>query len=142
MKTKEPLARAKQSQAREKIVADWHDVVARLVEQIAKWAEAENWSVHRDRKTIHEERLGDYDLPTLRVRTNQGDEVHVNPVARYVMGRADGRVDLEGWPSLNRVRFIRRGGQWEIITDSNVPLRQPWNRKTFVQLARDLNVIS
>ena len=139
MKTKTPKKPGKDPNG---ILRDWLTLVDQLVDQVADWSESENWSIHRDRKTIEEEPLGRYDVPTLRVRTNQGDELHVNPVARFVMGRADGRIDLEGWPSLNRVRFVRRNGKWEIITDSNVPLRQPWNRKTFIQLAHDLSVMS
>jgi hypothetical protein len=36
------------------------------------------------------------------------------------------------------VKLIGRGNAWEIYTDSNIPLRQPWNAQVFVQLAQDL----
>ncbi|HET6247764.1 MAG TPA: hypothetical protein VFE47_08710 [Tepidisphaeraceae bacterium] len=68
-----------------------------------------------------------------------GGEGFLTPIALHIVGDADGRVDLEAWPSMNRVRFVGKSGGWEIITDSNVPLRQPWNRETFVQPVRDLH---
>ena len=116
--------------------AQWITRVDTLVSQIAKWSAAENWSVDKSQKSIHESLLGDYVVPTLRIRLPAG-EVHVNPVGLHVMG-ADGRVDLETFPTLNRVKLVGIKNQWEIYTDSNVPLRKPWNRKTFSQLALDL----
>ena len=115
---------------------EWIARVEAVVNQIAKWSAAENWSIDRSEKSIHESLLGDYVVPTLRIRLPAG-EVHVNPVGLHVIG-ADGRVDLEAFPALNRVKLVGVKGQWEIITDSNVPLRKPWNRKTFSQLAHDL----
>lgn len=114
----------------------WLGWVDQLIQETKTWAEQEGWSVYLDSKTITEERLGTYPAPVLRIRTAQG-ELRVEPIALYLVG-GEGRVDLEAWPSLNRVRLIRNKEQWEIITDSNVPLRQPWNRNTFVQLAKDL----
>ena len=123
-------------QERTRVRDEWLGWVNRLVSEVEAWAQGLGWATHRDVKTIEESLLGTYTAPFLRVRLPEG-EVHVNPVALNVIG-ADGRVDLEGWPTLNRVRLVRRRGAMEIITDSNVPLRQPWNRDTFVQLARDL----
>ena len=115
----------------------WIERVRRLVDEVAAWSEGQGWSVHRDVKTIQERPLGAYSVQTLRVRLPQG-EVHVNPIARHVMG-AEGRVDLEAWPSLNRVRLLPLGGnQWKIMTDSNVPLDTPWGSDVFVQLAKHL----
>lgn len=115
----------------------WVGAVQQLADQVVGWAEAQGWAVHREPKAVRESEFGTYDVPFLRVRTPYG-EVHLDPIARNIYGRGDGRVDLEGWPSLNRVRLIRRGSDWEVITESNVPLRQPWGRDTFVQLAHDL----
>jgi hypothetical protein len=58
-------------------------------------------------------------------------------VGLHIVG-GDGRVDIEGYPTLNRVKLIGVPGGWTIMTDSNVPLRVPWNAETFHQLARDL----
>jgi hypothetical protein len=114
----------------------WLDRVSRLVDQIEAWAEARGWSTHRDVKAIEERDLGRYTVPTLRVRTPQG-EVHVNPIARRIMG-ADGRVDIEAWPSLNRVKLVPVVDGWRIITDSNVLLTTPWVAESFATLAEEL----
>ena len=55
---------------------------------------------------------------------------------------ADGRVDLEAWPSLNRVRLVPAADQWKFITDSNVPLDSPWGSDAFVRLAKHLTAVS
>ena len=47
-------------------------------------------------------------------------------------------AQIEAFPTLNRVKLIGRGADWEIYTDSNVPLRQLWGAETFAQLAGDL----
>ena len=114
----------------------WVDLLHQLVDEIAGWVRSMDWSVHEGQKTIQEKRLGAYVAPTLRIRAPQG-EIHVDPVARSVMG-ADGRVDIEAWPSLNRVRLVRFGDQWRVITDSNVRLRKDWDRNTFLELVGDL----
>ncbi len=114
----------------------WVAKVEATINQIEAWAIAEGWSTARTVRTIDERPLGSYAVPLLRIRL-PGGEVQVIPVALQVIG-ADGRIDVEAFPSLNRVKLIGRGDQWEIYTDSNVPLRQPWNAETFVQLARDL----
>lgn len=116
--------------------ADWLARVETVLEDVQRWSAEQNWSTHRADKTIREDRLGTYLAPTLRIRVPDG-EIQVDPVALQVVG-ADGRIDLEAWPSLNRVKLIGRNGHWEIMTDSNVPLRQPWNHDTFVQLVHDL----
>jgi hypothetical protein len=114
----------------------WLGWVGSLLADVAAWAEAQGWSVHRDNKVLHEEALGTYQAPMLRVRTPSG-ELYVEPIALHVLG-AEGRVDIQAWPSLNRVKLVRNGEEWRVVTDSGVPLRQPWDRQTFVQLAQDL----
>jgi len=118
-------------------VSRWLSAVRKLIEQVEEWAAAEGWSVHRQDKEIHEERLGDYTAPMLRMRS-PGGELYLTPIALDILGRGEGRVDLEAWPTLNRVKRIREKDRWKIITDSNVPLRVPWNQKSFVQLVHDL----
>jgi hypothetical protein len=117
---------------------DWKRRVLTLMDELAGWGTAAGWSVQRTEKRLNEQRVGEYMLPALHMRTPDG-ELYVTPVALDVMG-ADGRVDVEAWPSLNRVRLIGVGTppSWLIMTDSNVPLRQPWNSQTFVELVKDL----
>ena len=117
-------------------IKQWRDSVFAMADDTQQWSMQEGWTVDRTDKQVHEELLGDYVVPQLRIRVSDG-EVLLNPVGLHVIG-ADGRVDLEGWPSLNRVKLVRRQGVWEVYTDSNVPLHRPWNKETFVQLAKDL----
>lgn len=114
----------------------WIARVESLINQVDEWATAQSWATARTERSVSERLMGQYQLPVLRVRL-PGGEVHVIPVALQVIG-TDGRVDIEAFPTLNRVKLIGRGDQWEIYTDSNVPLRQPWNAATFAQLAQDL----
>jgi len=53
---------------------------------------------------------------------------------------AAGRVQISAWPTLFRVLLLHKSGEegWIIRTDSGIPIRQPWNRETFISLVRDL----
>jgi hypothetical protein len=124
-------------EAREARLQDWLQSVERLVVQIEGWCDELQWSVRRRDKEVRERLLGSYTVPELAVRTPAG-EVYVKPIALHVVG-ADGRVDLEAWPSLNRVKLLRAEGGWRVVTDSNVPLHRPWDRDTFAMLVRDLS---
>jgi hypothetical protein len=117
---------------------DWKKRVSALMDEIESWARTAGWSVNRTEKRLNERLAGEYTLPALHMRTPEG-ELFVTPVALYVIG-ADGRVDIEAWPSLNRVKLIGVGkpAEWKIMTDSNVPLRDPWGSKTFLELVKDL----
>lgn len=115
---------------------EWIAEVSTLVDEVAHWAREENWSVDLFEREHEERALGRYTVPHLKVATPFG-EVHVEPIARQVIG-ADGRVDVRSWPFLNRVKLVRRGGAWEIITDSNVPLGIPWSKAAFLRLAKEL----
>lgn len=119
----------------------WVRRVSALLEQIAQWSREAGWSVEMGRETIDERLLGRYDAPAARVVLPPGDlperAVVVSPIALQIAG-GDGRVDLEGYPTLSRVKLIGAENGWIIMTDSNVPLRLPWNGETFRQLAQDL----
>jgi hypothetical protein len=115
---------------------EWVRRINTLADEVAQWAEAEGWPVLRKEKHVKEQRVGEYDAPVLRIRSLEG-EVFLTPIALDVMG-ADGRVDLEAWPTLHRVRLVPEAQSWKIITDSNVPIREPWTRETFVRLVHDL----
>jgi hypothetical protein len=130
------MARQTGQQSRQAL-DDWLDTINHLAAEITRWAQARNWSVHQDQKEIREEPFGVYSAPWLRISTPNG-EVHLRPVARYVAGHGNGRVDLEAWPTLNRVMLLRNDGTWFIMTDSGVPIRLPWNQQTFEQLSQDL----
>jgi hypothetical protein len=115
---------------------EWTTRVETFVNEVEAWAKAQGWATSRSVRNVSERQLGDYSVPVLRVRLPTG-EVHVIPVALNVVG-ADGRIDIEAFPALNRVKLIGQKGQWQIYTDSNVPLRRPWDAQAFYQLAQDL----
>ncbi len=114
----------------------WVARVDALINQVNEWATAQGWATARTTRSVNERLLGQYTVPVLRVRL-PGGEIHVIPVGLNVVG-ADGRIDIEAFPTLNRVKLVGRENEWQIYTDSNVPLRQPWNPETFAQLALDL----
>jgi hypothetical protein len=114
----------------------WVARVEALVNEIDQWARSQGWTVIRGRKPIQESVIGTYDVPILEARL-AGGQIFVNPIGLNVIG-AEGRVDIEAIPTLNRVKLIVRDDQWQVFTDSNVPLRQPWTADNFVQLVRDL----
>jgi hypothetical protein len=115
---------------------EWVLRVNSLADQVQKWCQDEGWGVQREEKTVREKVLGEYAVPLLRISA-PGGELDLNPIALNVIG-GDGRVDLEAFPTLSRVKLVGEGDGWKIMTDSNVPLRRPWNAQTFVELARDL----
>lgn len=115
---------------------EWVARVNALADQVQQWCEAEGWGVEREEKPIREKAFGQYVVPLLRI-TAPGGELHLNPIALHVIG-GDGRVDLEAFPTLSRIKLVGENGHWKIMTDSNVPLRRPWDPQTFVELAHDL----
>src|SRR5687767_1737532 len=106
---------ATQPFSQQQTLEEWLDTLRQLFAQTSDWISAQNWWFEEDTKTIRENELGTYDAPVFRIRT-QTSRLVLEPVARYVIG-ADGRVDLEAWPSLNRIKLIRRKGEWQIMTD-------------------------
>jgi hypothetical protein len=115
---------------------EWVARVTVLADQVQQWCQAEGWTVEREEKTVRERAVGEYVVPLLRI-VAPGGELNLNPIALEVIG-GDGRVDLEAFPTLSRVKLVGENGGWKIMTDSNVPLRRPWEPQTFVDLARDL----
>ena len=118
----------------------WVADVTALVSDIAAWAASEGWLVNRLDQEHQEQGLGVYAVPHLRLATRYG-EVQVDPVARDVIG-ADGRVDLISYSTLNRIRLVRRAGQWEAVTDANARVEPPWSKEVFLRLTKDLQAVA
>lgn len=117
----------------------WQSRVSGLLDGIATWAAAQGWGVRREEATVTDRHLGSYPMPMLEIKL-PGGELRVQPVGLQVAG-AEGRVEIKAYPTLHRVRLLPQpkiGGGWQVITDSNVPLREPWNAQAFVQLCKDL----
>ena len=119
---------------------EWVRRVSALVEQIGQWSQEAGWDVELGQESIEEDLLGQYEAPAARVSLPPGDlparAVLVLPVALRIAG-GDGRVDLEGYPTLSRVSLIGEDGGWTIMT-GNIPYPLPWNAETFRRLAKDL----
>lgn len=120
----------------------WIARVNALIGQLEQWARLAGWEIERVADRIEEAGLGTYEAPGARIRIGgpagrPERAVLVTPIALQIPG-GDGRVDLEGYPTLSRVKLLGKPGGWKIMTDSNVPLRLPWDANTFRQLAEDL----
>ena len=107
-----------------------------LLETLFKWAKKEGWTVVADSGEITEQSLGTYAVEVLHIQAN-GGRLHVEPIAQSVP-EADGRVDLYAFPSLHRVRLLKRGAQWVIRTESGIDWPKRWNEQTFIGLAKEL----
>lgn len=114
----------------------WLTLVNSLVSDIATWAEEQGWPVHRDEKQLKEEHLGQYSVPDLVIRL-PGGRIIVEVVGRNIIG-AEGRVDIEAFPSMNRMLLVRQGDKWKVKTDARVDWPRPWSKKTFLELAKVL----
>lgn len=117
---------------------EWTQAVNRLVEQITKWTRDKDWKIKQQPRQITEEGIGAYSVPDLSIETPEGRLI-VEVKARGEVDAA-GRVELAAWPTLYRVLLLHRMGQsdWTILTDSGIPIREPWNKKTFLTLVSDL----
>ncbi|MCX5654961.1 MAG: hypothetical protein NTY65_09975 [Planctomycetota bacterium] len=112
---------------------EWINDVTKLLSQIRKWCEREDWEVTQHEKCVTEELLGTYTVPLLRIRP-PGGFLYVEPVARYVIG-AEGRIDIYSSPAMNRMLLVLQDGHWTLKTDSGVNWPEQWNRNAFVKLA-------
>lgn len=118
---------------------EWLRTVTNLEHIIKEWvAQEPGWTTEAgETETIYEDALGDYTAPILTIHSPQG-ELHVEPIARNYPGQ--GIVEMYAWPTLRRVRLLPNdtSGEWRVLTDSGIYLRQPWDRESFMALANDL----
>jgi hypothetical protein len=118
-------------------IKEWVGTVEALASDVLRWARSRDWSVAMLDKEITEEGLGTYWAKTLQIQTANGT-LMLDPVARHILGRGEGRVDLMAFPSLVRFLLIRDGDQWKILTDAGVAWPLPWSEETFIKLAIEL----
>jgi len=86
----------------------WLSAVRDLFDTIRTWSESQGWSVHEDEKTISEEHIGRYKVPSLVIQCPSG-RIHIDPIGCNIIG-AHGRVDILSFPSLNRLSLHQ--DQW------------------------------
>ncbi len=118
---------------------EWTQVLGALERDITEWAQEEGWQVHAASRSLTEDAIGQYAVQDLVLETPQRERILVEVKGRGPL-EAAGRVQISAWPTLFRVLLLHKSGEegWIIRTDSGIPIRQPWNRETFISLVRDL----
>jgi hypothetical protein len=116
---------------------EWVEDVRQLIASIQKWTERKGWLIDVHEKTVREGPYGSYVVPELFIRTPQLQKLAIDPVGLDVIG-ADGRVDIEAFPSLHRFVLIRQDRQWTLLTDSMVEWPEKWGRKAFLGIVEAL----
>jgi len=111
---------------------EWLAALRKLCATITSWCEAEGWSVQEDEKLITEDHVGQYVAPALLIQAPNG-RLHIDPVGCNIIG-ANGRVDIESWPSLNRLLLVRLNGGWKIKTEDRVAWPESWSKTTFLKI--------
>ncbi|MBM4029537.1 MAG: hypothetical protein FJ280_29685 [Planctomycetes bacterium] len=115
---------------------DWLVKLRELMDSIKTWAERRRWFVDEHEKTIEEDDVGKYTVPTLFIQAPSG-KIVVEPIGCNIIG-AQGRVDIESFPSLNRLLLILVDGEWKIKTDSRIEWPEPWSEQSFINLVKAL----
>lgn len=116
---------------------DWVADVERLLADAEAWAREQGWLTHREIRTLTEDLLGTYPVPSLTIR-HPSATLLMEPVARYVVGAA-GRVDLAVFPSYDKLLLVRgEDGAWRIVSPARREVEEPWTRENFVRLAEQL----
>jgi hypothetical protein len=115
---------------------DWLAKLRDLMDSIKSWAEQRRWFVDEQAKTIEEDHIGRYTVPTLFIQAPSG-KIHVEPIGCDIIG-AQGRVDIEPFPSLNRLLLVLVKGKWKIKTDSGIDWPERWSEQSFVNLVNTL----
>jgi hypothetical protein len=120
-----------QAAQREAQRREWVESVTRLLDQIRQWLqEADTGGVLRQSAgttTLREQRLGEYDAPTLTIGLGS-HQVRVVPVARITVGtfgdpsyRSQGLVEItDGAYKYLLYRFADGGGErWLLVDDTD-----------------------
>lgn len=118
---------------------EWIRSVQQLEQDLTDWSTTAGWQVTKSERVVNEESIGTYAVPDLVIETPAGERLVVEVKGRGPAA-ASGRVQLFAWPTLFRVLLLHKPGKddWTVRTESGIPLRQPWNRDTFITLAEDL----
>ncbi len=117
------------------------DFIARvkaLAKQVEHWSKAQGWDVKKVQVKVEDGRFGTYRAPELHIRLSNREEARLIPVGLDILGPWNGRVELRVYPTFANVDLLGVPEGWCIMTGSNVPLRLPWDAKTFIQLVQDM----
>jgi hypothetical protein len=114
---------------------EWVAAVEQVISDAEAWATEQHWFVHRGPKTITENRIGTYEVPTLLIQATCGRFV-LDPIARYV-GGAKGRIDFCVHPSYDYVMIVRTDAGWHFVIDPPT-LDRPWSKEAFLGIVPEL----
>jgi len=114
---------------------EWVAAVEQIVSDAAAWATEQHWFVHRGPKTITEDPIGTYEVPTLLIQATSGRFV-IDPIARYVIG-ALGEIDFCVHPSYYYVMIVRTDAGWQVRTNPET-IGRPWSKQTFFEVLSEL----
>jgi hypothetical protein len=116
----------------------WQNSVRDVQENVRQWAKQQGWTVIEETATISEDKLGTYPVQVVTVDTGDGRLI-VEPIARW-SAPGQGRIDIYGWPSLNRMMLVQdETAGWALYTEGGVKWPQAWGSAAFDYLAKNLN---
>ena len=114
---------------------DWVAAVEQVISDAEAWATEQHWFVHRGPKTITEDPIGSYEVPTLLIQAPAGRFVF-EPMSRYIIG-ATGEIELSVFPSYHSVLIVRNDSGWHFVIDRPT-LDRPWSKETFLEIVSEL----
>lgn len=119
---------------------EWISNCQRLTSTILEWLEPlEDQAlvqVEKQEISIHEDLLGEYQVPALRLVFLKSLVLTLRPVGRFVL-RAKGRVDLVSGGTPIAMLILNEADNWEFAkreTRYETPRRWPFSRETFEKL--------
>jgi hypothetical protein len=114
---------------------EWIAAVEQIVSDVEAWATEQHWFVHRGPKTITEDPIGSYEVPTLLIQAPAGRFV-LEPMGRLIIG-ATGEIELSIFPSYYSVLVVRNDSGWHFVID-RPNLDRPWSKEAFLQIVSEL----
>jgi hypothetical protein len=113
MPMSEPETRGLEVEDPKAMLAEWHDRLDALVNDVKGWVEKSGWRTRVISKPMKDPLLGSYRAPVLLMERD-AIEVALNPVSRFVPG-ADGAVDLYLVPAYDDIASLYfEAGRWMI----------------------------
>jgi hypothetical protein len=129
----------------EAVREEWIAAVEQVISDAEAWATEQHWFVHRSPKTITEDGIGPYEVPTLLIQAPAGRFI-LEPRGRYIIGAtgdgrfivgAAGEIEWSIYPSYESVRIVRDDAGWH-FSIKRPTLDRPWSKEAFLEIATEL----
>jgi hypothetical protein len=114
---------------------DWIAAVEQVISDAEAWATEQHWFVHRGPKSITEDPIGPYEVPTLLIQAPAGRFV-LEPRGRFIIG-ATGAIELSVFPSYESVLIVRNDSGWHFVIERPI-LDRPWSKEAFLEILSQL----